>query len=411
MEIRLARSVIRDRLRARLALPAEPQATISDQPAAVRARVGLPDTASATAVRSALRASVYSRAGDSAVAALTTLADTQVNELLIAANKWGRLNMPWAATALDLASDVTTSDVDGELVVLAALTDYLTAAGDVAAAGEWKAKRDQRLAFLQIVEGPRIPELLMAAERLAYVDDETRVLFACAETARHLGMADKVQSFERQLLDRLERKQTQESRHLNALLDEGALTLMTEWNWARTAAEQRISVPLGTRYVTLPAGCQPENIIEAGWWDGDAYRTLQRYPITVALDNDASSTPSQQYDTPLVYQVRDTMELWPIPDVAGEVKITYTVTPQYAADGDTLPLDAEMILLWAAHRWCVLRDQTAKAQGFAQLWQRRGEQLRRFQSGVGTIAPGRRQEAAVRRTYREPRPNYYFGIY
>ncbi len=429
MEVRFSRQIIRDRLRARLAMPAEALAAIGDMPAAVRARLGLPDsTAAVSDTRANLRAALYQRAGDTATAGLTTFADPQANALLIAANRWGRLQMPWVTTALDLVAEGTVSDVDGELVILTALVDYAIAAGDQVAATQWLGKRDARLLFLQVLDGPRMAELLGAAERLAFFDDEVKVLFACAELARMLGRTEAAQSFDSQIKNRLERLGSTANLHLNSLLDEAAAAVFADYTWVRLPQSAYIGVVAGTRFITtLPSGMLPENVLQVGWLDSSGYIKLARLPIPIELNTErgASGSVPPSYGipvsptyplpdavaargTPSRYQFGEKFELWQVPVIDGELKIVYTINPTYLADGDILPIDGELILLYAAAQWCEHRGKTRLADNFRASSAKRALQLKRHQSGLEPIAPGQRAENRLRSAYIEPRPNYGF---
>lgn len=145
--------------------------------------------------------------------------------------------------------------------------------------------------------------------------------------------------------------------HYNELIREASVHVAEACPWASARREARLTIQTDQRYVTYPEGCGATGLLEMGLWipEGMQYRRLTRHQIGIVRHSDPTNETGGATDEatrgePVWFEPGEQIELWPNPDRAYELKIIYQLSLELTEGGQVAPVDAELILLWAASR-------------------------------------------------------------
>lgn len=140
----------------------------------------------------------------------------------------------------------------------------------------------------------------------------------------------------------------------NELIRAAAEAVYMRCPWAQSQRETTVNVGVDQRFINYPANSGPGNILSIGFWleDEQRYKTLRRGRIPVALDDEpmveeGGEVAAEHRETPIIYEVKSQIEIWPRPDIAYRVKIDHTVHPDLDQDDEVSVVDVECIVLWA----------------------------------------------------------------
>lgn len=145
--------------------------------------------------------------------------------------------------------------------------------------------------------------------------------------------------------------------HYHELIREASVHVAEECPWASAKREARLTIQADQRYVTYPEGCGATGLLELGLWipEGSHYRRLTRHLISVVRHSDPTNETGGATDEvtrgePTWYEPGQQIELYPHPDRAYELKVVYQLSVELTEGSQVAPVDAELILLWAASR-------------------------------------------------------------
>lgn len=149
-----------------------------------------------------------------------------------------------------------------------------------------------------------------------------------------------------------------------------------------------------------PVTTGPQGVIEIARFDtdGNLYRELtrQRIRLWATIDESLSgSDVTNQLDKPLIYELRQQIKLWPVPDQVYTMRVLCTQDPDISAgtnpDGNVSVVDAEAIAIYAT-ALCKREDGDSQAADQLAL----GPQLERTEFG--------RHIASIRRSLSSLQP-------
>lgn len=183
--------------------------------------------------------------------------------------------------------------------------------------------------------------------------------------------------------------------------------------WVNTQRETRVDIGIAQRFVDMPDNATAANILQVAIWDADAeeYCVLRRAVIPQQLDNEpveeaGGDDAEASRARPLLYQPKTQIELWPLPDIAYELKIDHTVSPELATDAGVSIVDAEAIILWTLADAYEFQGDERLANTCRAKFERRIAQLKAQQHTGETFKRGGLDELEIRRVNKEPKPNY-----
>jgi hypothetical protein len=148
--------------------------------------------------------------------------------------------------------------------------------------------------------------------------------------------------------------------------------LHEDYNWPHLQIERDKTLNAGDRYIAFPAdidfermGCRPS--IECKR-PGDTHW----YPLSYGIDRrhlnftDSDADEREDYPAAWEYHEGDLVEIWPIPSISGiQLRFYGFSRPRtLVADDDTVDLDSDMIVLYAAARQ-LKRDKSPDADDVA----------------------------------------------
>ncbi len=314
------------------------------------------------------------------------------------------------------ASSHPDADADGEAGVLGAAWQGAAAMGDLATAKAFELQYRERLRVLRQARPDYLAGLIQAANRqlaiahpytstgsadgslasgsASVIDGEACVLLASAAHRREAGDLPGSAAYQEQAATRLTSLRANDERMLNALLDQASAQAFERFHWVQTTDETTIAVAAGTGRVGFPSPVQqPEQVLDVAWRaidaTGDDYRPVPRaaFPASFAVPPGDNPSDYQKPD-PCWCQVRSTIELWPVPNRAGTLRLTYRVDPVYATDADVLPVDAELIVLLATWHYELERERPRQASAALARADERAANLARGQSNIANFQVG-----------------------
>jgi hypothetical protein len=171
----------------------------------------------------------------------------------------------------------------------------------------------------------------------------------------------------------------------NELIRAAALEVAQACPWVSTKREAFLDVEIDQRYLTYPTGCGPGSIIQLGVWDeGEGrYAALRRGVIPVELDDEPLVEEGEPASVsgrgrPILYEVRDQIELYPRADQAYEVKLDYVISLDLAADDTVSNVDAEAVILASIAEVYAFQQDVAQARFFRE---KLDERIRKLAQG------------------------------
>jgi hypothetical protein len=139
--------------------------------------------------------------------------------------------------------------------------------------------------------------------------------------------------------------------HYNELIRAASAHVADECPWATARREQLSTLGVAQATMAYPTGCGATGLQEIGLWTGGAYyKRLTRHVISVVRNSDPAEAGGDTSNRaePVWYEPGPTIEFWPLPDQAYQIKLIYTLSVELTTGLQVSATDAELILLWAA---------------------------------------------------------------
>lgn len=199
----------------------------------------------------------------------------------------------------------------------------------------------------------------------------------------------------------------------NEFIRSACQEVFTRCQWVKTQRETRVQIGVAQRFVNMPANTTAGNILQVSIWNAPAqlYHVLRRAVIRQQLDNEpteaAGGTDAEATrHMPQLYEPKTQIELWPLPDIAYELKIDHTVSPDLLDDADVTIVDAEAVILWAIADSYDFQGDLTLAKIARQKFEARIAKLKALQHTGESFRRGGLDELELSRANQEPRPNY-----
>lgn len=140
----------------------------------------------------------------------------------------------------------------------------------------------------------------------------------------------------------------------NEFIRAAAAQVLQDCPWQNTMRETRVTVGIDQRFLNYPANATGSNILGVAYWNTDQKRYLPilRSRITARHDDEplvdeGEPASVDNRGSPLLYEPKAQIEIWPRPDQSYELKIDHTVSPQMGSEDELSIVDAELIILAA----------------------------------------------------------------
>jgi hypothetical protein len=175
-----------------------------------------------------------------------------------------------------------------------------------------------------------------------------------------------------------------QAQHL-AILNAAARKVQQECSWISATDRQTFTLGVQENVLNLPGGTKAGSIRAIAVYADNRYYALQPRVLPVQSDTDqemivGGETLQRMCGRPRYYQERaKQVYFWPRADIEYPVRMEWLKSFEYAAEGDILPCDAQLIIYAATFMLAALRGDEVQKGLFEKLYGDRMIALRGWQ--------------------------------